>query len=238
MIIDIAPAPALYPYYQQENDTVIVVDIFRATTTMCHMLHNGAAAIIPVAEIDEAKRYKAEGYLVGAERHTRKCDFADCGNSPFDYPPERVERKEVVFTTTNGTRAIRQGENARQLLIGSFSNIGALAEHCMEHADRIVILCAGWNNRINLEDMLFGGAFLERLTASGTVTTGSDAVRVAQLMWQEAKADPLTFLKGSDHYARLIENGAEGDAAYCLSSDTLSVVPQYNRTDKKIRAFR
>jgi len=64
MIIDIAPAPALYPYYQQENDTVIVVDIFRATTTMCHMLHNGAAAIIPVAEIDEAKRYKAEGYLV------------------------------------------------------------------------------------------------------------------------------------------------------------------------------
>ena len=238
MIIDIAPAPALYPYYQQENDTVIVVDIFRATTTMCHMLHNGAAAIIPVAEIDEAKRYKAEGYLVGAERHTRKCDFADCGNSPFDYPPERVERKEVVFTTTNGTRAIRQGENARQLLIGSFSNIGALAEHCMEHADRIVILCAGWNNRINLEDMLFGGAFLERLTASGTVTIGSDAVRVAQLMWQEAKADPLTFLKGSDHYARLIENGAEGDAAYCLSSDTLSVVPQYNRTDKKIRAFR
>lgn len=238
MIIDIAPAPALYPYYQQENDTVIVVDIFRATTTMCHMLHNGAAAIIPVAEIDEAKRYKAEGYLVGAERHTRKCDFADCGNSPFDYPPERVERKEVVFTTTNGTRAIRQGENARQLLIGSFSNIGALAEHCMEYADRIVILCAGWNNRINLEDMLFGGAFLERLTASGTVTIGSDAVRVAQLMWQEAKSDPLTFLKGSDHYARLIENGAEGDAAYCLSSDTLSVVPQYNRTDKKIRASR
>jgi 2-phosphosulfolactate phosphatase len=238
MIIDIAPAPALYPYYQQENDTVIVVDIFRATTTMCHMLHNGAAAIIPVAEIDEAKRYKAEGYLVGAERHTRKCDFADCGNSPFDYTPERVERKEVVFTTTNGTRAIRQGENARELLIGSFSNIGALAEHCMKRAERIVILCAGWHNRINLEDMLFGGAFLERLTAAGTVTTGSDAVRLAQLMWQKAKADPLTFLKGSDHYARLIENGAEGDAAYCLSSDTLSVVPQYNRTDKKIRASR
>ena len=238
MIIDIAPAPALYPYYQQENDTVIVVDIFRATTTMCHMLHNGAAAIIPVAEIDEAKRYKAEGYLVGAERHTRKCDFADCGNSPFDYTPERVERKEVVFTTTNGTRAIRQGENARQLLIGSFSNIGALAEHCMEHADRIVILCAGWNNRINLEDMLFGGALLERLSASGKVAIGSDAVRVAQLLWLQAKADPMGFLKSSEHYGRLLANGAEGDAAYCLSSDTLEVVPLYNRTDKKIRVSR
>ncbi len=238
MIVDIATSPALYPYYQQENDTVIVVDIFRASTTICRMLHNGAAAIIPVSDIEEAKRYKAAGYLVGAERKTRKCDFADCGNSPFDYTPERVKGKEVVFTTTNGTMAIKQSENARELLIGSFSNIGALAEHCMKRAERIVIICAGWHNRINLEDTLFGGAFVERLYVGGRVTIGSDAVRLAQLMWQEAKTDPITFLKGSDHYARLIANGAEGDAAYCLSSDTLSVVPLFHPADKKIRASR
>ncbi len=235
MIVDITPSPALYPYYQQENDTVIVVDIFRATTTMCHMLHNGAAAIIPVSDIEEAKRYKCEGYLVGAERHTRKCDFADCGNSPFDYTPERVGGKEVVFTTTNGTMAIKQGEHAKELLIGSFSNIGALALHCMDHAERIVMLCAGWNNRINLEDLLFAGAFVARLTGGKGFQIGSDSVRVAQLMWKEAKADPLTFLKGSDHYARLVANGAEEDAPYCLRSDTLSVVPRYHRADKKIR---
>jgi 2-phosphosulfolactate phosphatase len=237
MIVDIALSPALYPYYRQDHDTVIVVDIFRATTTMCQMLHNGAAAIIPVAEINEAKRYKAEGYLVGAERQTRKCDFADYGNSPFDYTPERVQGREVVFTTTNGTMAIREGATARELLIGSFSNIGALARHCLERAERIVILCAGWNNRINLEDTLFGGAFLERLADGGRVTIGSDAVRVAQLLWQQVKEDPLTFLKESDHYARLIANNAEEDAAYCLSCDTLSVVPLYHPAEKKIRAY-
>ena len=215
-----------------------MVDIFRASTTMCRMLHNGATAIIPVAEIEEAKRYKNDGYLVGAERHTRKCDFADFGNSPFDYTPERVAGREVVFPTTNGTMAISEGANAQELLIGSFSNIGALSHYCIEHAERIVVLCAGWNNRINLEDMLFGGALLERLSASGKVTIGSDAVRVAQLLWLQAKANPMGFLKNSEHYGRLLANGAEGDAAYCLSSDTLEVVPLYNRTDKKIRVSR
>jgi len=238
MIVDIAPSPALYPYYRQDNDTVIVVDIFRASTTMCRMLHNGATAIIPVAEIEEAMRFKSDGYLVGAERHTRKCDFADFGNSPFDYTPERVAGREVVFTTTNGTMAIREGANAQELLIGSFSNIGALCRYCIEHAERIVVLCAGWNNRINLEDTIFGGALLERLSACGKVTIGSDAARVAQLLWLEAKADPMGFLMESEHYGRLIANGAEGDAAYCLSSDTVEIVPIYNRMDKKIRVSR
>ncbi|MDD2511690.1 MAG: 2-phosphosulfolactate phosphatase [Proteiniphilum sp.] len=238
MILDICPSPALYPFYRQEHDTLIVVDIFRASTTMCAMLHHGAAAIIPVADIDQARAYKEKGFLVGAERHTRKCDFADCGNSPFDYTPERVHGREVVFTTTNGTRAIEQGKDTRELLIGSFSNIGALTRHCLHTTNRIVILCAGWHNRINLEDTLFGGAFAELLSAQSDVTIGSDAVRIAQLLWQRAKADPPVFLKASDHYARLLANGAEGDAAYCLSPDTVSVVPVYHRADKKIRAFR
>ncbi|MDD3624280.1 MAG: 2-phosphosulfolactate phosphatase [Proteiniphilum sp.] len=236
MILDICPSPALYPYYQQENDTVIVVDIFRASTTICHMLHNGATAVIPVADIDEAKRYKEKGYLVGAERNTRKCDFADCGNSPFDYTAERVKGREVVFTTTNGTMAIKQSEDARELLIGSFSNIGALISHCIERSEHIVVLCAGWNNRINMEDMLFGGAFFERLSSRRRVSFGSDSVRIAQLLWQLAKKDLLTFLQESDHYPRLVANSAVGDVAYCLNSDTLSVVPLYHPADKKIRA--
>lgn len=236
MTLDLCPSPALYPFYQQDHDTVIVVDIFRASTTMCRMLHNGASSIIPVADIEEARHYKTMGYLVGAERHTRKCDFADCGNSPFDYTPERVKGKEVVFTTTNGTMAIKQGAGAHKLLIGSFSNIGALAQYCAREAERIVVLCAGWNNRLNLEDTLYGGALLERLTREGDVTLGSDAIRLAQILWKDAKNDPLLFLKKSDHYPRLIANGAEGDAAYCLTSDTLSVIPMYLPEEKKIRA--
>ena len=85
MTIDICLSPTLYPYYQKQSDTVIVVDIFRATTTMCAAFHNGATAIIPVADIDLARKYKSEGFLVGAERNTRRVDFADFGNSPIEY---------------------------------------------------------------------------------------------------------------------------------------------------------
>ncbi len=238
MILDLCPSPALYPYYQKVNDTVIVVDVFRASATLCAMLHNGAVAVIPVADIEIARQYKSAGFLVGAERKTRKCDFADFGNSPFDYKREIVEGKEVVFTTTNGTMAIEMGLESKQLFIGSFSNIDALADECLESSERIVVLCAGWNNRINMEDTLFGGAFAERLSERSEVTIGSDAVRIALELWQQAKNDPLEYLIKSDHYQRLIENGVESDVAYCLQQNTVSVVPCYNKEEKKIRAAK
>jgi len=237
MILDLCPSPALYPYYQKEDDTVIVVDVFRASATMCAMLHNGAAAVIPVADIETARQYKSAGFLVGAERKTRQCDFADFGNSPFDYTRERVAGREVVFTTTNGTKAIEMGRDSKQLFIGTFSNIDALADECLESSERIVVLCAGWNNRINMEDTLFGGALAERLAERSEVIFGSDAVRIALELWQQAKKDPLQYLRQSDHYQRLIDNGAEGDAAYCLQQNTVSVVPCYHKEDKKLRAF-
>ncbi|HBG56816.1 2-phosphosulfolactate phosphatase [Proteiniphilum sp. UBA1028] len=235
MILDLCPSPALYPYYQKENDTVIVVDVFRASATICAMLHNGAAAVIPVPDIEQAKHYKAAGFLVGAERKTRKCDFADFGNSPFDYKPEIVAGKEVVFTTTNGTMAIEMGQESKHLFIGTFSNIDALADKCMESSERIVVLCAGWNNRVNVEDTLFGGAFAERLSEKADITLGSDAVRIALTLWQQAKSDPLAYLRQSDHHQRLIDNGAEGDAAFCLRENTTTVVPGYLKEEKKLR---
>ncbi|MCE5204604.1 MAG: 2-phosphosulfolactate phosphatase [Porphyromonadaceae bacterium] len=236
MIFDLCPSPALYPFYKKENDTVVVVDVFRASATMCTILQNGAAAVIPVADIEEAKQYKLNEFLVGAERKTRKCDFADFGNSPFDYTREIVAGKEVVFTTTNGTMAIEMGRDSKHLFIGTFSNIDALVNKCMESSERIVVLCAGWNNRVNVEDTLFGGAFAERLAEKNVLSFGSDAVRIAQTLWQQAKSDPLAYLRQSEHYQRLINNGAEGDAAYCLQKNTVSVVPCYHKEDKKLRA--
>lgn len=236
MILDICPSPALYPYYKKENDTVIVVDVFRASATMCAMLHNGATAVIPVANIEEARAYKEAGYLVGAERKTRKCDFADFGNSPFDYSREIVFAREVVFTTTNGTVAIEMGRDSRNLFIGTFSNIDALADKCLqESSERIVIICAGWNNRVNLEDTLFGGAFAERLAGKTDLTIGSDAVRIALSLWHQAKNDPLEYLQQSEHWQRLIDNHAVGDAAYCLQENSVSVVPCYHKEEKKLR---
>lgn len=237
MILDICPSPALYPFYREENDIVIVTDVFRASATICTILQQGAAAVIPVADIETAQRYRANGYLTGAERHARKCDFADFGNSPFDYSREAVEGKEVVFTTTNGTQAIEVASGSSALFIGTFCNMDALLRTCLKRSGRIVILCAGWNNRTNLEDTLFGGAFAEQLSRQGEVTFGSDNVRIALQLWQAASANPLEYLKQSDHYHRLIAAGVADDAPFCLQQNSISVVPYYEKREKKIKAL-
>lgn len=234
MILDICYSPALYSYYKNENDTTIIVDIFRATTTMCMALYNGARAIIPVADISEAEQYKAKGYLVGAERSTRKCDFADFGNSPFEYTKEIVNDKEVVFTTTNGTRAIYAARESANLLIGAFSNLQAIADRCIEIKGRIVVLCAGWENKVNIEDTLFGGVLAEILMRDHKVEFGSDAVQIALELWKSAKGDLNEFIKTSDHYKRLVANNAEGDASFCLTPNTMPIIPYLSKNEGNI----
>ncbi len=234
MILELCPSPALFPFYQQETDTVVVVDIFRATTTICAMLQNGASAVIPVSHLDEAKQYKSKGYLVGAERNAKKMDFADAGNSPYDYLPQLVNNKEVVFSTTNGTRAIEVAQNCGQLLIGAFSNIDALAQKCVQIGERVVVLCAGWNNQINIEDTMFGGALASKLSEYTDIVFASDSIKIGSYLWQLAKTNPLDFVKNSVHYQRLVRNNAERDATFCLLQNTTQIVPYYDKTSKKI----
>lgn len=236
MKIDICLSPALYPFYKQENDIVIAVDIFRATTTICTMFENGALAVFPVASADEAKEYKAKGYIVGGERDTKKIDFADFGNSPFDYKREIVEGKELVFTTTNGTYAIDMAKDSKIVFAGAFSNIDVLANRCAEIGGRVVVLCAGWRDKVNIEDTLFAGAFASKLSKIiSNLEIGSDSVRIALELWESAKSNPINYIKTSDHYKRLINNGAEGDIPYCFQENTTSVVPWYSKDEKKMR---
>lgn len=234
MKLDLCPSPALYQHYKSENDTVVVVDVFRASATMCMMLNNGASAIIPVSNSELAKKYKSKGYLVGAERNTKRCEFADFGNSPFDYSPEKVSEKEIVFTTTNGTRAIDVASDSKELLIGTFPNIDAVVDRCLSSAERVVILCAGWNNRINIEDTLFGGAFAEKLLEKANIKFDSDSIRMTYELWLRVKDNLDEYLKTSDHYQRLVNNSAVGDINFCITQNSISIVPVYNKTDKKI----
>ncbi|MBF6597389.1 MAG: 2-phosphosulfolactate phosphatase [Fermentimonas sp.] len=234
MKLDLCPSPALYQHYKSDNDTVVVVDVFRASATMCMMLNKGASAIIPVSNSELAKQYKSKGYLVGAERNTKKCEFADFGNSPFDYTPEKVKGKEIVFTTTNGTRAIDVASNCKELLIGTFPNIDAVADRCLSRAERVVILCAGWNNRISIEDTLFGGALAEKLLEKADIKFDSDSIRMTYELWLRVKNNLHEYLKLSDHYQRLINNSAVGDIDFCITPNSISIVPVYNKMDKKI----
>lgn len=234
MKVEICFTPALYPYYSEGNNKiVVVVDIFRATTTMCAALNNGARSIIPVASIEEAQEYKAKGYLVGAERNVKRCEFADFGNSPFDYTEDKVEGKDVVFTTTNGTQAIEMASDSDILIIGSFSNIDAVTDFCIRKQKDVLILCAGWNNRFNIEDTLFAGALAQRLIGK-RYTSASDAVSVALSMWKEAQPNIRNYIDRTEHIKRLEANNLQDSVDYCLTEDTVDIVPVYNKETKKI----
>ncbi len=235
MKIDICFSPILYPYYIENNDTiVVVVDIFRATTTMCMALNNGAASIIPVATVEEAKAYKDKGYLVGGERNVVKFEFGDFGNTPSEYTREKVEGKNVVISTTNGTHAIDMAENCSCLIIGSFSNISSVANFCLSQEKDVLVLCAGWKDKFNLEDSLFGGALAEILLDKGDYNANFDAVGVALSMWKEAKSNILTYIKRGEHMKRLEAHGLLDVADFCLQFDTTQVLPIYNKNTKKI----
>ncbi|WP_029905783.1 2-phosphosulfolactate phosphatase [Prevotella sp. 10(H)] len=227
MIVEICFSPALYPYYISDNNHIsVVVDIFRATTTMCAALKNGAKSIIPVASIEEAQDYKSRGFLVGAERNVKRCEFADFGNSPFDYTAEKVNGKDVVFTTTNGTQAIDMAKDSDILTIGAFSNIDALVDFCVSKQKDVIVLCAGWNNRFNIEDTLFGGALAAKLIDKG-YTSASDAVQVALSMWQEALPDVRKYIDRTEHIKRLEANNLQDSVDYCLTENTVNLVPVY-----------
>lgn len=235
MKINVCFSPALYPYYTMNNDrVVVVVDIFRATTTMCTALNNGASSIIPVATLDEAKAYKEKGFLVGGERNIVKFEFGDFGNTPSEYTKEKVLGKDIVISTTNGTHAIDMACDSDKIVIGSFSNIDMVADYCIKQGKDVLVLCAGWQDRFNLEDSLFGGALAELLVGNANFVAHCDATTVALSMWKEAKKDMIKYISQGEHWNRMKSHGLLDVATFCLEPNTVSVLPIYNKETKKI----
>lgn len=226
MKIDVCFSPALYPAYHDPEAIVVVVDIFRATTTMAAAFSNGVRSIRPVATVEEAQAYKEKGWLVGAERNVRRCDFADFGNSPFDYTPEKVAGKEIVFTTTNGTKAITIAQSAYRVVTGAFINLQAVADYCVGHKRNVVVLCSGWQDKVNIEDTLFGGALVDLLVNTGLYEKGSDSAVIAQDMWTTNKEDLLRYLAPTDHVSRLKANHLDDSIPYCLTLSITDRVPE------------
>lgn len=226
MKIDVCFSPALYPAYHHPDAIVVVVDIFQATTTMATAFANGVKSIRPVATIEEAQAYKEKGWLVGAERNVKRCDFADFGNSPFDYTSEKVAGKNVVFTTTNGTRAITIASSAFRVITGAFVNLKAVADYCLYHKRDVVVLCSGWQDKVNIEDTLFGGALTDILIRTSLYQSGGDATAIAQDMWNSHQDHLLPYIETTEHYARLKVNGLDNAVPYCLTFNQIDFVPE------------
>jgi 2-phosphosulfolactate phosphatase len=158
----------------------------------------------------------------------KRCDFADFGNSPFDYTAEQVSGEDLVFTTTNGTKAVTIARHAFRVVAGAFINLQAVADYCLTHGRDVVVLASAWEDKVNIEDSLFGGALTEALLHSGAYQVASDAGRIALEMWQTHKHQLRPYIEQSDHFARLQANHLADSVDYCLSLNLSSAVPEIN----------
>ena len=224
--IEVCFTPALFPHILTEKDyIVVVVDILRASTSICAAFSNDVRAIIPIASTEDAEKMKNIGFLVAAERDGKKLDFADFGNSPLNFMTPEVKGKDIVYSTTNGTQAIEMSKKADSLVIGAFANLTALSKWLILKNKNVVVLCSGWKKKFNIEDSLFAGALAEKLIESKKFQTNCDSANAAIDLWGVAKHNLLAYIEKASHRHRLKKLNLDDTLEYSFTIDSTNVVP-------------
>lgn len=221
--LEVCLTPALLHLYDFKQSIVVVIDIFRATSSICYGIENGAESIIPVATVEACESYRQSEYLLAAERNGEVVAGFDFGNSPFSYASEKVNGKTVVLTTTNGTHAINLSRGAAKIVIGSFLNLSALCSWLKSQPNDVLLLCSGWKDKVNLEDTLFAGGVVHQLKNDNYSL--DDSGIASEDLFCQAKGDLNTYLKKTSHSERLKKLGIEEDIAFCLNVDITTSIP-------------
>jgi len=207
--IELCLSPALYDEFINTEAIAVVTDVLRASSAIVAAFMNGAKRIIPVATLEEAKKMKDAGYMVAAERDGIVRDFADFGNSPFNFTAERVKDKDIVYSTTNGTQTIQLAASSKQVLVGTFLNLDGVVEHLKKENKEVLILCAGWKNKVNIEDTLFAGAMVDALLKTDQFYTICDSALIAQDLWLLAKDNLVEYIQKAAQRTRLQKNNLD-----------------------------
>ena len=213
--IEVCFSPELIHLHEVSGKLVVVVDIFRATSTMVAALAHGVTEILPFADLESCRAMQAQGYLIAGERNGLTAPGFELGNSPVAFLEGNYAGKKLAMTTTNGTVAIEKSKGAAEILIGAFPNLQATATYIQSRNLEVLIHCAGWKGRFNLEDSLYAGAVVQAL--SGSHTNQEDgALAMGSLFAQEGN-NLASYLAQASHAKRLQNHGIEADIAFCLS---------------------
>jgi 2-phosphosulfolactate phosphatase len=223
-------SPALLHLYDVSNSIVVIIDVLRATSTIAAALYNGAKCVIPVDSVSRCIELgkQIEGITAG-ERDGKVAEGLIHGNSPFEYPREFIEGKTLVLTTTNGTRLLQMAleKGAKEIITGSFPNLSSVCNYLLKKKQNVIMACAAWKERVNMEDTLFAGAVIS--TICSKFSLNCDSSHLAATLYKEAERDLFGFMKKNDasHYHRLMGFGLEKDIRYCLTAGGADVLPKY-----------
>ncbi len=211
---------------QLTGRTAIVIDTLRATTVMITALEAGARSIRCVAEPEDALTLKARDpeLILGGERHALKIPGFDLSNSPLDYTRETIGGRDLVMTTSNGTRALLKSGAAQTVLIGCLRNARAVIRHALSLERDIILINAGTGGRFTLDDFITAGAMIREIDGEAVL---SDEALAARLLY-EAHPDIHSALTESLHYRRLSGLGMDEDLAFCLKTDQTDLIGTMN----------
>lgn len=231
--------PPLIPPGALAGGVAVVIDVLRASTTIVHALAQGATAVLPFETVDEARTaasgHPASSILLGGERGGERIDGFDLGNSPFDYAADVVTGKTIAFTTTNGTKALKQCRMADRVLIGTFVNRAALLRVLWEDGRPMHLVCAGTDEHLTAEDILFAGS-----VASELAPTSADVQSQMAIDYYRARSrDEATFqetIRSSRGGQNLLRLGMAVDVERAAQRDLFDIVPEWNASTNQIVA--
>ncbi len=219
--IETCLSPQLLSLHQVPGKTVVVVDILRATSSMITALAYGVSSITPVPTLADCRNLGEKGYITAGERGGQKVEGFDMGNSPFEFMDHNLQGKDLAFTTTNGSQAILSASAGHEVIIGSFLNLGSTIEYLKHGSRDLLILCAGWKGKFNIEDTLYAGALTHSLADHYQLS--DDASLAAATLYQSVADNLLHFLARSSHAQRLSGFNNQRDLEFCLQRDQFSL---------------
>ncbi len=210
--------------------TLVMIDVLRASTTICYALNAGAKSVIPVSEPGEATEMRAkigiDNSLLCGERDGVKIENFDLGNSPLEYTEEKVSGKNIVLTTSNGTRTYGRSKNSGLIITGAIVNISAVAARVARENNDLAILCAGHLEHFSIEDTICGGMLIHKLLTDEKRTMElNDAASLALLLYRSnSRALKETIAQG-EHGRFLEKIGFGEDVALAAAADSIPVLP-------------
>ena len=225
-----ALSPSLLHLYDVSSSIVVIIDVLRASSTIANALYNGAKSIIPVDSVAECIKLGRQMDVVTAgERDGKIADGLKYGNTPLQYTREFIKGKTLVLTTTNGTRLLHMAlaEGARAIITGSFCNLSAVCDYLIAQNTNVILACAAWKDRVNIEDMLFAGAVISRIKSK--FQQDCDAGKISETLYHLAKPDLFGFMRDqqASHYQRLMSYQLEEDIRFCLTEDNANLLTIY-----------
>ena len=220
-------SPSMLHLYSIENKIVVIIDIFRATSTIAAALHNGAKEIIPIDSVQKCIDMGIENpaAITAGERDGKVAPGLQHGNSPLEYPSEFIKDKTLLLTTTNGTRLLYMCTKADEIITGSFLNLEAVCQYLISQKKDVLLACASWKDRYNLEDSLFAGAVYSQVKKHFNMNC--DSTRAAHHLYSLAKNDLYSFIQDSAHFIRLSAFNLQYDMEYCCKINEHNVLVKF-----------